>query len=105
MKIEKVPTDIAVLPDYMIIDKFNEIIDLLAEKYPEDFKETLNPLPCPFCGGRNLEVLTSAELCDSGRDDEFTVCCSYNSGGCGATSGYCKTKREAIEKWNRRAGK
>ncbi|MGN0444222.1 MAG: hypothetical protein ACI4F5_06380 [Acutalibacteraceae bacterium] len=32
----------------------------------------------------------------------ITVVCNVNKGGCGASSGYYPTKKEAIEAWNRR---
>ena len=74
--------------------------------------------PCPFCG-ENVAVMTDAhdlEECSNFEDDnchcnEFeshpceykTVVCDVTRGGCGASSGYYPTEKEAIEKWNRRA--
>lgn len=52
--------------------------------------------PCPFCGG---EKLIKLEECNN-----YTICCDFNQGGCGAASGYRLNAKEAIEAWNRRAG-
>lgn len=53
--------------------------------------------PCPFCGSTSVDV----------KDDyhpvpNYYAVCDYNKGGCGASSGYCRTEEEAIEAWNRR---
>ena len=60
-------------------------------------KERIELKPCPFCGKEVARILTSGE--------QFRVYCpAYASdGGCGAGSGYTKTKTEAIAKWNNRA--
>ena len=54
-------------------------------------------LSCPFCGSEEAPELTQkidyAVICNASSDDQ--------KGGCGAQSGYAKTKMEAIEKWNR----
>lgn len=55
--------------------------------------------PCPHCGGTNLRIGTGRELFHDDSDC-WTVCCDYNSGGCGATAGYRGTREEAIESWN-----
>lgn len=53
---------------------------------------------CPFCGGKNICIIDESEP----EHPEFAVCCDMTEGGCGATSGYRRTKEEAIEAWNRR---
>lgn len=62
--------------------------------------------PCPFCGSElavdaktdeEMEVLSDG--CSSGY---YTVCCDFRTCGCGAASGYRKSKQEAIEVWNSR---
>ena len=84
-----------------MVDKVNEIIDLLEKKFPEEFEPELKP--CPHCGGRNVAAMSSDEINHDNNGHDFTVCCLFSAGGCGATSGYRKTKKEAIEAWNRRA--
>ena len=61
---------------------------------------------CPFCGKSLAELGTAAEIDmddEEGADNEWAVVCAYNSGGCGATSGYRPTPEGAVEAWNRRA--
>lgn len=53
--------------------------------------------PCPHCGKYNI-VFSMDEGCDY-----WTLVCDAQNGGCGANCGYAPTKREAVEKWNRRA--
>lgn len=66
--------------------------------------------PCPFCGGEKLIITDCIELEDCNNFEKceyepyYTVCCDFNQGGCGATTGFCLNKQEAIEAWNRRAG-
>lgn len=66
--------------------------------------------PCPFCKNQNAPKLSSCidveacvdfEACED--DGAFCICCDYNEGGCGASSGFRFTKEEAIEAWNTRA--
>lgn len=58
---------------------------------------------CPFCGKSVAMVLPESELKLEKKDIEmFTVCCAYNSGGCGATCGYHMTKQKAVSRWNTR---
>lgn len=60
-----------------------------------------------FAGGQNigvdscngLEECANFEECDS---QYHAIVCKWNSGGCGASSGYYPTAEEAIEAWNRR---
>jgi len=77
------------------------------------------PIPknCPFCGkGSALKLITSQALAeqDSGYDNEFwghseswVMLCDASQpdgfGGCGGSSGFFPTTREAVEAWNRRA--
>lgn len=58
--------------------------------------------PCPFCGGRNLEI-DPYKFLKTG-DLRYAVVCDYKNQGCGASSGYCTSIKEAIAAWNRRAG-
>jgi hypothetical protein len=68
---------------------------------------------CPFCSSTMAPALLSAEEiegCDGScgcnvhncNDRNFAVCCTANSGGCGAIGGYETSKGAAINKWNRR---
>lgn len=64
---------------------------------------------CPFCGKPVTKITNCAENeeCDNFEACIFNkylcVVCAKNSGGCGASSGYYKTKGEEISAWNRRA--
>lgn len=69
-------------------------------------------LRCPFCGGKiiefdscqGLEDCVNFEKCEE--NGYYAIVCSGNKGGCGASTGYFVTKREAVVAWNRRyAGK
>lgn len=55
--------------------------------------------PCPFCGGKNTEILISEAYFI---EYQYSIVCNINKGGCGARSGYYLTSEEAIEAWNRR---
>ena len=67
--------------------------------------------PCPFCGNKDPEILTEAEINDHDPDptnDEYHACsepygviCVY-SPGCGAVGGIRVKKEDAIIAWNRR---
>jgi len=62
---------------------------------------------CPHCGRPNPVALTDYELNEESSDNPdycgyYTVVCPFTNAGCGATGGYRKTKKEAIENWNRR---
>lgn len=65
---------------------------------------------CPFCGSEKLIITNCEELevCNNFEKCEcnpcYTICCDFNQGGCGASSGYRLYKEEAIKAWNRRAG-
>ena len=66
--------------------------------------------PCPFCGSEKIIITDCRELkqcnnfAECGCMPNYTVCCDFRQGGCGATSGYRLNKEEAIEAWNKRAG-
>ena len=53
-------------------------------------------LPCPFCGGRNVEAMIDENEYLYLR--HFVVC-----NRCGSTSGRWKNAKLAIEVWNRRS--
>lgn len=48
--------------------------------------------PCPFCGGE-AEILNYSE-------NEWLICCAICNG---MVERWRKTRKEAIEQWNRRA--
>ena len=54
---------------------------------------------CPFCGKTD-----TLEVGSDRRTGYWNVVCNYNLGGCGASSGYRKEEKDAIEAWNRRKG-
>lgn len=76
-----------------------------------------NLKPCPFCGNSELDMsdVMDCEQCGNFEDEDkcpafepfghcsmvFVVCSLYK-GGCGASSGWYNTKKEAIDAWNRR---
>lgn len=54
---------------------------------------------CPFCGGMAIVVK------DNFQYEQYQVLCPYVDGedtGCGSSSGYYDTLKEAVEAWNRR---
>lgn len=57
---------------------------------------------CPFCGERNPVRMMRRKGKDGWRD-RFYVLCEYDSGGCGAESGWYHTEEEAAFAWNHRA--
>lgn len=72
-------------------------------------------LPCPFCGNSKApKICDENELatCDCKSDNPYyAVVCIVNEleintpnweTGCGASGGFAATKKEAVEKWNRR---
>ena len=68
-------------------------------------------LPCPFCKGQNINIITCyddacenvyCEGCDKVR---YTVVCNAQRDGCGAICGWKATKEEAIKAWNTRTPK
>lgn len=59
-------------------------------------------IPCPFCG----ETESVRMMIRKGKDgwrDRYFVRCEYDSGGCGAESGWYHSEEEAADSWNRRA--
>jgi Lar family restriction alleviation protein len=61
-------------------------------------------LPCPFCGGRNLEIHPDFAEDDNNRIYAYHVQCNH----CQARGGneypicWCETEQQAIERWNDR---
>ena len=60
-----------------------------------------NLKPCPFCGAEESVYVGKDDEVDDARP--YTVCCDFTLGGCGASTGYAETPKEAIAMWNRRA--
>lgn len=61
--------------------------------------------PCPFCGGTNLHMRHEKEYDLPSMNDEWSIgCLSVSSDGwvCGAVLTCGGSKKQAIEKWNRR---
>ena len=81
------------MPEYDgMVEVRNEIEKWQANK--------MNELkPCPFCGSEKLVILEEVAY---GNILNYAVCCDFDHGGCGATSGYRISEKEAIEAWNRR---
>ena len=50
--------------------------------------------PCPFCGSDELII------CESTKREYYFVNCYY----CGAESGGCAKRKDALAEWNKRAG-
>lgn len=84
-------------------DIFKEPVTSYAKMAVEALEKQMlpTPLPCPFCGNENVEVITSYDL-DYGSKNEFLVHCFTLDDGCGACGGVRDSKQEAIEAWNRR---
>ena len=59
--------------------------------------------PCPFCGEKS-PVRMIRRYGKDGWRDRYCVLCDYESGGCGAESGWSHYFEEALDLWNRRAG-
>lgn len=63
--------------------------------------------PCPFCGrSHGLSIKSIHHVLGYITYEQWSVFCdaSGDKGGCGASCGYHRTKTEAIEAWNGRAG-
>lgn len=67
----------------------------------DNVRTSETPMNCPFCGGSNALVVKP----HTGPPVHYTVICT-NGGddepGCGASSTWANSSREAIETWNRR---
>lgn len=69
--------------------------------------------PCPFCGRTSpLEVTDSNKIdlltqSDYAFDDNptFAVVCNKNKEGCGSSSGFWDTQKQAVIAWNTRTTK
>jgi hypothetical protein len=55
-------------------------------------------LACPFCGNEALILL------DDGNKNWWVDCTLYDQIGCGTEGPTAWTEKQAIEKWNKRAG-
>ena len=75
-----------------------------TDKPPESY----DLAPCPFCGKDTVafiscrEVGVCGEFNRCGQEGSWAVACSFLHGGCGSSSGFFQTKREAAQAWNRR---
>ena len=56
---------------------------------------------CPFCGETEAVKIIVRKGKDGWRD-RYSVLCDYESGGCGAESGWYHSEIETVEAWNRR---
>lgn len=111
-------------------DKLDEIANETSEAFIEAYKDAIEIVkgveqmsdielkPCPFCGGRMLEITSMRDLEECGNFEHeschceqyekpgncgyITIVCNKNKGGCGAASGYYVTEGKAVEAWNRR---
>jgi Lar family restriction alleviation protein len=69
----------------------------------DDDNKSYPLLRCPFCGTESAEMITQEELWGYPMNaTRFTVCCSRERGGCGATCGFHETKAHAATRWNTR---
>lgn len=63
---------------------------------------------CPFCGMDVAEIFTQSE--QFGKEwgnmepyaERYTIVCSWNRNGCGATCGFHDTIADAVSRWNTR---
>lgn len=66
--------------------------------------------PCPFCGGKNIVLISCdeeacqscIESCENCNMKSYAYCCSANQSGCGATGGWHTSVEKAKFNWNRR---
>lgn len=54
---------------------------------------------CPFCGNEK----SPGYSLDFDKALGERICCDKTRGGCGASTGYYRYKKDAIDAWNRRA--
>ena len=62
--------------------------------------------PCPFCGRADkMKVWKTESRWDHGVIENWRVSCNAegDEAGCGGSGGAKRTRKEAIEAWNRRA--
>ena len=66
-------------------------------------------LPCPFCGHTTapaFSTIAATEECNHFEECEdctiLCIVCTFDKGGCGATSGYRADKQKTIDAWNTR---
>ena len=63
----------------------------------------VNLRECPFCGNEYAPRLMRRYGVNGWRD-RYYVLCEYDTGGCGAESGWYHSPREAVAAWNTRDG-
>lgn len=63
-------------------------------------------LPCPFCGNTEVELWDGLPAYESSMEDapykRWTIVCSVDDEGCGASCGYDLSMEGAVERWNER---
>ena len=71
--------------------------------------EDISLSPCPFCG-KDIAMFTKCQemkFCPDYRScpEGHYICavCSFQRGGCGASTGFFPTPKEAADAWNERA--
>lgn len=60
---------------------------------------------CPFCGKSVATIWTMSEAHQLKYDEDrerYTVVCSWDNGGCGATCGFHDSVHRAVSRWNTR---
>lgn len=58
----------------------------------------ITPLkPCPFCGKTSAFAIAESKVTGC-----FQFTCGEHLGGCGASAGFCESRKEAENKWNHR---
>lgn len=57
----------------------------------------LKPLPCPFCGGKNIWVYSSMRTDELWMNNKYAQC-----NGCYSKSHEFSTEEKAIKAWNKR---
>lgn len=83
---------------------FAVAMDKKKEDNSENRKNGITNLKtCPFCGNKNVEICSGAEIEEDENIAEcYAVVCSIHDGGCGATGGYKNTREDAAKNWNNR---
>lgn len=82
------------------------LCDINKKEREEQMEKQVGFKRCPFCGSNEIVVCTSCDLFrqieENGEFGYYAVC-DAQRGGCGSSTGWHTTKKEAIDAWNRRA--